>query len=171
MPFVDHIRPLVLLAVNTGMRRGELFNLTWDDVNLTRASLTVRGGGAKSGQTRHIPLNDEAVTILRGWWGLTETGAGLVFPSRDGGRLDNINSAWAGVLKRADITGFRFHDLRHTFASWLVMAGTDLYVVRDLLGHASIQQTERYAHLAPEVKARAVAGLVAPGHGGQVDAQ
>ena len=162
VPFTDHIRPLVLLALNTGMRRGELFNLQWDDVELERGNLTVQGDGAKSGQTRHIPLNREAMDLLRDWQRSTGAYIGLVFFARDGGRLNNINSAWSGVIKRAGIEAFRFHDLRHTFASWLVMAGTDLYVVRDLLGHASITQTERYAHLAPAQKMAAVAALEAP---------
>ena len=161
VPFTDHIKPIVLLALNTGMRRGELFNLQWRDVDLRARSLSVRGYGAKSGQTRHIPLNDEAVSILEGWQETTGAKQGLVFPG-ESGRLDNINNAWAGVLKDAGLTDFRFHDLRHTFASWLVMAGVDLNTVRDLLGHGDLKMTLRYAHLAPEVKARAVAQLSAP---------
>ena len=167
LPYTDHMKPLVLLALNTGMRRGELFNLHWKDVDTKGARLTVRGYGAKSGRTRHIPLNDEAVTILKGWQETTGAETGYVFPSDDGGRLDNINSAWAGVLNMAGILDFRFHDLRHTFASWLVMGGVDLNTVRDLLGHADLKMTLRYAHLAPEHKAAAVATLKAPDETGQ----
>lgn len=156
--FVDHIRPLTLLALNTGLRRGELFNLGWADVDLPRAVLTVKGGGAKSGQTRHIPLNAEALEVLRGW-GEAE---GRVFPGAKGERLDNIKKAWRGITKAAGLIDFRFHDLRHTFASKLVMAGVDLNTVRELLGHGDLTMTLRYAHLAPEHKADAVARLVAP---------
>jgi len=156
--YTDHLRPLVLLALNTGMRRGELFNLRWADVDLDRKVLTVTGAGAKSGQTRHIPLNDEAVSVLTGW----KSDGPLVFPGKNGKRLDNINSAWARLLDEAKITGFRFHDLRHTFASKLVMAGVDLNTVRELLGHGDLKMTLRYAHLAPEHKAQAVARLTAP---------
>lgn len=162
LPFVDHLHPLILLALNTGMRRGELFNLQWQDVDTSRARLTVQGGGAKSGQTRHIPLNAEALAVLDGWRVTTGRDAGLVFPGRDGGRLDNIAKGWKAVVTRAGLSGFRFHDLRHTFASWLVMQGVDLYAVRDLLGHSTIAMTERYAHLAPEHKAGAVASLAPP---------
>lgn len=162
LPFVDHLRPLVLLAMNTGLRRGELFNLTWADIDFERAMLVVRGHGAKSGQTRHVPLNAEALETLRGWQRTTGAAGGLVFPAADGGRMDNIKNSWRRLLKDAGVTGFRFHDLRHHFASRLVMAGVDLNTVRELLGHADIKMTLRYAHLAPEHKAQAVAMLRPP---------
>lgn len=153
--FADHLKPLVLLSLNTGMRRGEVFNLTWADIDLANKVLTVEGTTAKSGQTRHIPLNKEALTTLTEW--KTQAGASAyVFPSQSGGRLDNVNKSWAGVLARAKITAFRWHDLRHTFASKLVMAGVPLNTVRELLGHSDIRMTLRYAHLAPDSKAAAV---------------
>jgi integrase len=156
----DHLTPMVLLALLTGLRRGELFNLRWEDVDFAGASLAVRGGGAKSGQTRHVPLNSEAVDVLRRWQAQTGGAAGLAFPGRNGGRLDNIRSAWESVIAEAKIEDFRFHDLRHTFASRLVMAGVDLNTVRELLGHSDYKMTLRYAHLAPEHKAAAVAKLM-----------
>jgi integrase len=159
--FTDRIEPLVLVALNTGLRRGELFNLTWPDVDLTKATLTVRGEGAKSGKTRHVPLNAEALATLAAWKA-QGTGSGLVFPGDEGERLDNINSAWRKLCRDAGLVAFRFHDLRHSFASKLVMAGVDLNTVRELLGHGDIKMTLRYAHLAPEHKANAVAKLTAP---------
>lgn len=161
LPFVDHLKPIVLLALNTGMRRGEIFNLASEDVDLARALLTVRGAGAKSGKTRHLPLNAEALGILRDWHRMS-TGSGLVFPGEEGARLDNIDHGWQKLCADAPLTAFRFHDLRHTFASKLVMAGVDLNTVRELLGHSDITMTLRYAHLAPEHKAAAVARLNAP---------
>ncbi|HSH28358.1 MAG TPA: tyrosine-type recombinase/integrase [Thiohalobacter sp.] len=160
--YTDHLRPLILLALNTGLRRGELFNLRWHDVDLDRASLLVRGTGSKSAQSRHVPLNSEAVAVLRAWQETTQqAGRQLVFPGKDGKRLDNITTAWARITRQAKLADFRFHDLRHSFASRLVMAGVDLNVVRELLGHADIKMTLRYAHLAPEHKAQAVERLVA----------
>lgn len=153
--FADHLKPLVLLSVNTGMRRGEVFNLTWADIDLSNKVLTVEGTTAKSGQTRHIPLNKEALATLTDW--KDQAGASTyVFPSQSGGRLDNVKKSWEGLLKLAGISGFRWHDLRHTFASKLVMAGVPLNTVRELLGHSDIKMTLRYAHLAPDSKAAAV---------------
>jgi integrase len=161
--YTDHLTPLVTVALHTGLRRGELFGLRWQDVDLTRAMLTVRGYGAKSGQTRHIPLNTTAVDTLKTWRSgrsKPAVDAPLVFPGADDGALEDIKKAWAGLMKAAALTDFRFHDLRHTFASKLVMAGVDLNTVRELLGHSDIKMTLRYAHLAPEAKAAAVAKLV-----------
>ena len=154
----DHLSPMVLLSLNTGMRRGELFSVRWADVNFQTKTLTVRGKTAKSGQTRYIPLNAEALQVLMAWHQQT-LGEGLVFPGKKGGRLDNVRKAWSGVLKAADICGFRWHDLRHTFASKLVMAGVPLNTVRELLGHTTPAMTLRYAHLAPDHKASAVERL------------
>ncbi|MEM9303512.1 MAG: site-specific integrase [Pseudomonadota bacterium] len=161
----DYLRPLVLLALNTGLRRGELFALQWHDARLTDSPrVTVEGGKAKSGQTRHVPLNKAAKAALVGWKATSaETGPdALVFPSPRRGPagevrpLDNIKRAWAALLRDAKVSGFRFHDCRHHFASRLVMAGVPLNSVRELLGHADLTMTLRYAHLAPDNLAAAV---------------
>ncbi|MES1934296.1 integrase family protein [Salinisphaera shabanensis T35B1] len=155
----DHLTPLVLLSLNTGVRRGEAFGLEWADVDFELQQVTIRGATSKKNRTRHIPLNTEALDALTRWHkqaGETK----LVFTNRDGGRVDNVRKSWAGVLNAAKITGFRWHDMRHTFASWLVMRGVDLNTVRELLGHGDIKMTLRYAHLAPQHKADAVARLI-----------
>ncbi len=160
LPFVDHLKPMVLLSMHTGIRRGELFGLEWSDVDLNCAMLTVRGSIAKTSKTRFIPLNPFIVGVMRQWKEQT-SGEGLVFESPEGGKFDNIKRAWQNVLARAGVKNFRWHDIRHHFASRLVQKGVDLYVVKDLLGHASIVMTERhYAHLAPQAKVDAVAKLV-----------
>lgn len=121
--------------------------------------MTVRGAVAKSGKARRIPLN-EAVLAMLETWGPAGERKGLVFPSPSGGgRLDNIHKGWTAVLREAAIEGFRFHDLRHHFASCLVMSGVPLYTVKELLGHQSYEMTQRYAHLAPEAGHDAVARL------------
>ncbi len=152
--FADHLKPLVLLSLNTGMRRGEVFNLHWRDVDLKNKVLTVEGATSKSGQTRHIPLNRPALETLKAW--KMQSSGRYVFPGKDGGRLNNIKNSWTALLARAGITDFRWHDLRHTFASKLVMTGAPLNTVRELLGHSDIAMTLRYAHLASDSKAAAV---------------
>lgn len=156
--YTDHLAPMVLIALNTGLRRGELLGLTWESVNLGSKLLTVAAGTAKSRKARHIPLNAEAVDVLTRWKKQGK-GAGLVFPAPKGGRMTHINSSWEGLVSDAKLMDFRFHDCRHDFASKLVMAGVDLNTVRELLGHADIKMTLRYAHLAPDRLAAAVAKL------------
>lgn len=114
---------------------------------------------AKSGKTRHIPLNKEAWDVLQKLYQQGNKN-NLVFPNKDGERFNHIKRSWGRLLDDAGIKNFRFHDLRHHFASRLVMAGVDLNTVRELLGHGDIQMTLRYAHLALEHKARAVEKLL-----------
>ncbi|RPZ02160.1 site-specific integrase [Pseudomonas aeruginosa] len=153
--FTDHLKPMVILSLNTGLRRGELFNLRWPDVNLQAKTLTVAGEGTKTTETRHIPLNAEALATLKAWKKQSEAG-GYVFPGQDGERMTDVKTAWLELLKNAGVEDFRWHDMRHDFASRLVMAGVPLNTVRDLLGHSDIKMTLRYAHLAPDSKAAAV---------------
>lgn len=155
--YTDHLMPIVLLALNTGMRRGEIFGLRWERVNFDLRVLVVAADTAKSGKARHIPLNAEAHDVLERW--SKQTGStGLVFSGATGA-LQTIKKSWAGILKRANIENFRFHDLRHDFASNLVMKGVDLNTVRELLGHSELEMTMRYAHLSPRTLANAVALL------------
>lgn len=165
--FTDHLAPMVLLALNTGLRRGELLGLTWGNVKLDAKLLTVAAGTAKSRKARHVPLNTEAVDVLTRWKA-QGSGEGLVFPAprrsaEDGsagsGRMTHINTSWEGLVEEAKLIDFRFHDLRHDFASKLVMRGVDLNTVRELLGHADLKMTLRYAHLAPDRLAAAVEKL------------
>lgn len=123
--FADRLKPLVLLLLNTGIRRGEAFNLLWSDIDFLQKTLTVNGDGAKSNQTRHIPLNREALSVLKAWKKQSSQ-SNYVFPSASGGRLDNINKAWSNLRADAKLEAFRLHDLRHTFASNLAIAGVPL---------------------------------------------
>jgi integrase len=158
--YADHMTPMILLSLNTGLRKGEVFNLLWERINFDLAILTVSGDTAKSGKTRHMPLNSVALQVLKNWHKQTQ-GHGLVFPNKKSGEaFDNVKKAWLSILDLAEIKNFRWHDMRHHFASKLVMAGVDLNTVRELLGHADIKMTLRYAHLAPEHKAKAVEKLV-----------
>lgn len=157
--YQDHVHPMILLLINTGMRRGEMFNLRWQDVDFTNKRITVVGNTSKTGQTRYIPLNVGAFDVLQTWQRQTKRNAGSVFVGKHGKRFTNIDKAWKVLLRDAKISDFRLHDLRHHFASRLVSAGVDLNSVRELLGHSDIRMTLRYAHLAPAHLSDAVAVL------------
>jgi integrase len=149
--------PLITLSLKTGMRRGELFDLEWSAVDFQNKFITVTGETAKSSKTRHIPLSPKALDALKSWKIQAPSLQGRVFPSNNGERLNNVNKSWASILKEAKIAKFRWHDMRHDFASKLVMKGVPLNTVRELCGHADLNTTLRYAHLAPDHKADAIA--------------
>ncbi|MBU2877711.1 site-specific integrase [Aliiglaciecola lipolytica] len=178
--YADHLEPIIIIAMNTGLRKGELLSLRWENVNLVNDVLTISGSNAKSGKTRYVPLNQNAKQAFKNWLAdvnqakaidtplaLTDTKGvneiakanGYVFEGENGNHITDIKKCWGNLLEEAGITKFRFHDLRHHFASKLVMAGADLNTVRELLGHSNLDMTLRYAHLAPEHKAIAVSLL------------
>ena len=147
-----HLPDVITLALHTGMRKGELLGLEWARVDEAHHLVYLEAQHTKSARRRSIPLNGPAWAALER---RRAVGAGpLVF-----GGVKDVKRSFAHACQLAGITDFRFHDLRHTFASWLVQAGVPLTEVRDLLGHASIEMTERYAHLAPERLRRAVGRL------------
>jgi integrase len=156
---VDHLRPMVLLSLNTGLRRGELFALRWRDLDLDRRVLTVTGSTSKSGNTRHLPLSDEAFDVLTAWQDRCSDRDGLIFPGSTGQPFHTLKTSWSKLLTDADVSSFRWHDMRHSFASKLVQAGVALNTVRALLGHEDIKMTLRYAHLAPSNLVDAMAWL------------
>ncbi|GHV35518.1 integrase [Synergistales bacterium] len=150
-----YLKVMVVLSLNTGVRRGSLFALEWRDVDFDNRVLTLRASSSKSGKGYFVPLNDAAAEVLSGWRGGATDG--LVFPSPVSGTvLNSVKQSWATLLKDAGIEKFRWHDMRHDFASRLVMRGVDLNTVRELLGHSDLKMTLRYAHLAPQVKRSAV---------------
>jgi len=144
--FADHLRPMVLLTINTGLRRGELFSLKWNNVGPDFVKVTA--AHSKSLRSRNVPLNNEAKSVLTLWKEQAPQGE-YVFSSKGGQKFDNVYEAWNRLCKKAELTDFRWHDLRHHFASTLVMRGIDLNTVRELLGHGDLKMTLRYAHLAP----------------------
>jgi integrase len=146
-PYPDHLEPLVLLLLNSGLRFGEAVQLRHRDINLTDRLITVGGEGAKSGRTRVVPMNLEAQRLLTALEGKP---GDYLFPGEGDNHLTTIKTAWTALLKEASITGFRLHDLRHTFASRVKRGGADLYTVQRLLGHSSPMMTQRYAHLQPD---------------------
>ena len=149
---------LVEFCLFTGIRRGEALGLTWDRVDRSRG--VIRLELTKSGRRREVPLSSNADAVVARRW--TAGAVGYVFGSRN---WNSFRSAWEAALMAAGIENFRFHDLRHTFASWLVQRGRTLKEVQEALGHQTIIMTMRYSHLAPEHLRAAVAVLdgVLPG--------
>jgi integrase len=142
---------IVRLALSTGMRREEILALTWERVDFARGVLRLEV--TKSGRRREIPMDDTAYAALSSVRGSRE---GLVFARADGRRWGKIRTAFESGVEVAKVEDFRFHDLRHTFASWAVQRGASLHELKDLLGHSSLAMVMRYAHLAPENLRQAV---------------
>lgn len=158
--FADYLTPLVLLVLNTGLRRSEALNLKWNDVDLGESpNVKIEAKRSKNSKVRYVPLNHEAVSVMTEWKSICPS-HDLVFPSpKTGLAMGDIKSSWTRLMKRAGLSDFRFHDLRHDFASQLVMRRVGLYEVQALLGHSSLDVTQKYAHLSPEKLADAVSAL------------
>ena len=155
-------RPLVILALHTGMRRGELQALKWQDVDFNAGTLRIRRD--KAGDGRWVALNSAALEALRTVKREQKIMSPYVFCSPQGKFLHNIERVWRPALLAARIPDFRFHDLRHTFASRLAMAGVDLYTVQRAGGWKTQTMVQRYAHLSPDHIRAAVERLVPSGN-------
>lgn len=139
-----HLRPLLVFAVNTGMRLEELLSLKWEQVDLDRRE--VRLTVTKSNRPRVVPLSDGAVAVLVAISRLGQSR--FVFTNaKTGHRFKTIKRSFRTACRRAGLRDVRFHDLRHTFASWAIQSGVDLYRLSRILGHTTLQMTTRYAHL------------------------
>jgi len=151
------LKPFVLIALHTGMRRGEISSLEWKDINFEQGCITLDQAKTKSKRTRVVPINDVVKKALRAI--PKHSTVSYVFHNEEG-RPSNFREAFDGALERAEIKDFRFHDLRHTFASHLAMMGISLHTIADLLGHSSTIVTKRYSHLSPDHKSSVVEKLV-----------
>ncbi len=158
----EPLRTIVLCGISAGLRiESEALTLRWPSVDLKRASLTVESAYAKSGKTRTVPLNRPlraALAALRA----EERSGEWVFAQRDGSPYRSIRTAFQTACRHAGLKGVTPHVLRHTFASWLVMAGVDLRTVQELGGWSSLDLVQRYSHLSPSHKAEAVERIAIP---------
>lgn len=139
------LRPIVVVALHTGMRQSEIFGLRWQDVDLTHGTVTVRRG--KNNERRVIPMN---ATLLETMRALKKEAEGpYVFAGRFEGHRKAAAKTFGKAVTEAKLTDFRFHDLRHTFASYMMMRGCDVKTLQTLMGHKDITMTLRYSHLSP----------------------
>ena len=146
----EWLREIIVFALNTGLRQGELLSLEWNRVNLFRKTILIQK--TKNGKPKTLPLNKVALGVLNRRLKVKSIKNDFVFFSRNGKKINkhNLRLSFYRVMKKAEITDFRFHDLRHTFATRLAQAGVDLYKISKLLGHKNIRTTQRYAHHCPD---------------------
>jgi integrase len=140
-----HTADMARFAVATGLRRGNITGLTWDNVDLKGRVVTVQASQAKGKRGIAVPLNDEAVAVLKRWRGKHET---HVFVFRKKPVYQVATRKWREAVKAIGQEGLRFHDLRHTWASWQAQAGTPAYAIRELGGWATEAMVRRYSHLS-----------------------
>jgi len=143
---------LVLMAITTGARRSELLGLSWNNIDFERQTAYVQT--TKNGQPKVLPLTDDVVKELTKF---NQQDSSLIFNSK--AKPDKafcFNKQWKKVLGKANVEDFRFHDLRHTTASYLAMSGASLLEIADVLGHKQISVTQRYAHLCIDHKQKLI---------------
>lgn len=146
----DWLREIILFALHTGMRRGEILSLTWEGVDLFRKTVTVLQ--SKNGEKRTIPVNQTVLGLLKARAKVRLLKTNHVFYGRTYTSVapNILERAFSTAVRKIEIENFHFHDLRHTFATRLVQSGVDIYKVQRLLGHKSPVMTQRYAHHYPE---------------------
>ena len=155
----SHLRAMAAFTLATGLRESNVTGLEWSQVDLGRRVAWIHPDQFKTGNALGVPLNDDAISIIRGELGkhLTQV---FTYKGKPVSRCNN--HAWRKALVRAGIENFRWHDLRHTWASWHVMAGTPLHVLQQLGGWKSYDMVLRYAHLSPEHLAGYANAIAAP---------
>ncbi|MED7788382.1 site-specific integrase [Francisella sp. 19X1-34] len=148
----EMFKNIVTIAYYSGMRRGEILSLKWEDIDLTTNQIVLEATNTKSNKSRLIPIHQKISKFIKS----KNHKKGLIFTSDDGLPITQINRQWKKFILEAEIENFRFHDLRHNFCSILVMKGTPIYTVSQLAGHADVKTTQIYAHLSPDVKKSAI---------------
>lgn len=142
-----YLYPIVVLALSTGMRQGEILSLQWNQVDLAHQAIILEE--TKNGETRRVPLVGHALEILKDLSKVRKINTPLLFPSK---KIPNkpleIRKSWNNAVKISELEDFRFHDLRHTAASYLAMGGASSIEIADILGHKTLQMVKRYAHLS-----------------------
>jgi len=157
----SYLRAPVAFSLATGLRKSNVLGLTWSQVNLQAATVLIYGDQAKAGKRLVLPLSAWALEVLNAQRGLHDT---LCFPGAHGQAIIAHKRAWTTALGSAGIEGFRWHDLRHTWASWAAAAGVSLLELQQLGGWASLEMVQRYAHLSPSHLRAAADQVTKPGH-------
>ncbi|MDR0653273.1 MAG: site-specific integrase [Synergistaceae bacterium] len=162
--FVDYLKPLIIFAVYTGARRGSIFSLEWRNVDFDAKKIYLRPEASKTAEAVTLDISKSAPLLdtLEKWRDQCDNTRpnDLVFPSpKTGKRFTDIKKAWHSLTKTANLSGWRFHDLRHYFGSTLANSGIHPLVIKSLMGHKNLSTTERYAHVADKAKTAAMEAL------------
>jgi integrase len=150
----QHHEPIIITALNTGMRKGEILNLKGSNVDFKARVIIVEG--TKNGEIRKIPMNKKLTETLES---AKKVSKGEYVFSENYEPYGDVKTGWWTALEKAKIDGFRFHDLRHSYGSRLGMKGYDIKTIAELMGHKDVKMTMRYLHPTPEHKKRAVESL------------
>lgn len=153
--WAPYLKPILVMALSTGMRKGEILKLTWDDVDFNRRAIQVKQ--TKIDEPREVPMTDWLFDTLQDWRNKNlDRTSEYVFINKVGQPLGNVRKAFATALKKAGIADFRFHDLRHTAASQMYMSGLDIKLIKEICGWKTLAILDRYAHLTTEHKRSAM---------------
>lgn len=157
-----YLYTVVILAISTGMRQGEIMNLTWDDVDLSQGRAILHE--TKNGERRAVAITGHALELLRELNKVRRIDCNLLFPAkRNTGQKPqkplDLRTPWETAVKKAELQDFKFHDLRHSAASYLAMNGASLAEIAEVLGHKTLAMVKRYAHLSEGHTARVVSSM------------
>ena len=154
-----YLYPVVVLALSTGMRQGEIMGLTWDVVDLNRGRAILHE--TKNGERRAVAITGHALDLLNALAKVRRIDSNLIFPAKEirPQKPIDLRTPWEKAMKEAELDDFRFHDLRHSAASYLAMNGASLAEIAEVLGHKTLQMVKRYAHMSEGHTARVVASM------------
>lgn len=156
----EYLYPVVVLALSTGMRQGEILNISWADINIDRQYIILHE--TKNGERRRVPLAGLALEEIKKLSKIRRIDTNLLFPHANTNIKEqhfDIRKPWNDALEKAEIKDFRFHDLRHSAASYLAMNGASLAEIAEVLGHKTLQMVKRYAHLSEAHTSKVVASM------------
>lgn len=153
----QYLYTAVVLALSTGGRRMEIMSLSWKDVDLERGIITLHE--TKNGERRVLPLAGHALDLMKQHAKVRHVSCDLVFPGKSFKAPVDLRTPFENALKRAEIADFRWHDLRHSCASYLAMNGASLAEIAEILGHKTLQMVKRYAHLSEAHTSKVVARM------------
>lgn len=154
----EYLYQIIVLCLSTGARKMEIIGLRWKDVDLDRGIITLHE--TKNNERRVLPITSHALFLMKEHAKLRRIDTDLVFPSSHNPKQPiDIRTPWETALKKAEINDFRFHDLRHSAASYLAMNGASMAEIAEVLGHKTLQMVKRYAHLSEAHTAKVVARM------------